>query len=52
MCSDAQPFLMDCYPCALALVGIKMVGGCAIFMEALKSGLDLLGFGNKFFSRR
>jgi len=40
---------MDCYPCALALIGIKVVGGCAIFMETRKSGLDLPGLGSKFF---
>jgi len=48
VCSDAQHLPMDCYPYALALVAIKMVGGCAIFVKARKSGLDLLGFGNKF----
>ena len=52
MCSDAQPLPMDRYPYALALIGIKMVGDCAIFVEARKSGLDLLEFGNNFLPRR
>jgi len=46
--SDTKPLPIDCYPCVLTLIGTKVVGGCAIFMETRKSWLDLPGFGSKF----
>jgi hypothetical protein len=48
VCSDTKPLPMDCYPCVLALIGTKVDGGCAIFMETQKLGLDLPRFGSQF----
>ena len=46
--SGAKLLSMSCFPCVLALIGTKVVGGCVIFTETRKSGLDLPGFCNKF----
>jgi len=48
VCSDTKSLPMDCIPCILALIGTKVVGDCAIFMETQKLGMDLPRFGSKF----
>jgi hypothetical protein len=36
----------------LAIIGTEMVGGCAIFTKAQKSGLDLTEFSGNFCHKR
>jgi len=39
---------MDYCSCILTIIGTGVVEGRVIFIEACESGLDLIGFGNRF----